>query len=394
MKKILLTILTMLTLFTTNITIETCLADNFAKTAIFEDEDKEGYTPGTDAGYFTDDTSALRELTVKTNGDSWYVSPLVQVPVVPVYAAFRTTDIVTVGSGKGELIVKFDHPVMNDPFNPYGVDFLIFGNAFQSINEGSWPTGNPSLVTLGWEGWAERGWVEVSQDGKTWTPFSAGPYADDFAPTLGQCYDPVNPDPSLGAWNLWWGSPTDPTLPLPPSLSFERFQGKTLKTVAEVYGQSAGGTGFDLSDVGLDWIQYVRITASPDGGTPEIDAIVAVAPRVPGDANLDGVVDVGDLGILAANYGSDLAGWNMGDFTGDGCVDVGDLGVLAANYGHGVNHRIDFSTDHAKVFGTAQTVDDSHTPFNETQNGMCSIPGLPILVTFFVAGLMLMKLDT
>ena len=57
-------------------------------------------------------------------------------------------------------------------------------------------------------------------------------------------------------------------------------------------------------------------------------------PCEPGDANTDGVVDVGDLGILGANYGrASDATWAMADFTGDGAVDVGDLGVLGANYG-------------------------------------------------------------
>ena len=55
-----------------------------------------------------------------------------------------------------------------------------------------------------------------------------------------------------------------------------------------------------------------------------------------GDANGDNMVDVGDLGILGANYGT-LTGatWATADFTGDGAVDVGDLGVLGANYGFG-----------------------------------------------------------
>lgn len=55
---------------------------------------------------------------------------------------------------------------------------------------------------------------------------------------------------------------------------------------------------------------------------------------VPGDATLDRLVDVGDLGVLGANYGrSSGATWETGDFTGDGAVDVGDLGVLGAHYG-------------------------------------------------------------
>lgn len=53
-----------------------------------------------------------------------------------------------------------------------------------------------------------------------------------------------------------------------------------------------------------------------------------------GDANLDGLVDVGDLGILATNYGREQgAGWRLGDFNLDGLVDVGDLGLLATHYG-------------------------------------------------------------
>jgi hypothetical protein len=55
---------------------------------------------------------------------------------------------------------------------------------------------------------------------------------------------------------------------------------------------------------------------------------------LPGDANYDDVVDVGDLGILAGNWGTTEGGqWKKGDYNGDGAVDVGDLGILAGNWG-------------------------------------------------------------
>ena len=54
-----------------------------------------------------------------------------------------------------------------------------------------------------------------------------------------------------------------------------------------------------------------------------------------GDVNLDGVVDVTDLGILATNYGQN-AKWSKGDLNMDGIVDVSDLGILATNYGTSV----------------------------------------------------------
>lgn len=53
-----------------------------------------------------------------------------------------------------------------------------------------------------------------------------------------------------------------------------------------------------------------------------------------GDTNLNGSVDVGDLGALATSYGiSGGMSWGNGDFNRDGNVDVGDLGALATNYG-------------------------------------------------------------
>ena len=61
----------------------------------------------------------------------------------------------------------------------------------------------------------------------------------------------------------------------------------------------------------------------------------------PGDANLDGRVDVSDLAILAANYRKHVTGgWTQADFNNDGVVDVKDLAVLAANYRYGVASNV------------------------------------------------------
>jgi len=55
----------------------------------------------------------------------------------------------------------------------------------------------------------------------------------------------------------------------------------------------------------------------------------------PGDANLDGEVDVVDLAVLANHMGSVGADWVDGDFNGDMAVDVQDLATLANNFGAG-----------------------------------------------------------
>jgi fibronectin-binding autotransporter adhesin len=56
-----------------------------------------------------------------------------------------------------------------------------------------------------------------------------------------------------------------------------------------------------------------------------------------GDANLDGKVDIGDLGLLAGSW-QQLTGkvWFDGDFSYDGAVNIGDLGLLAGNWQKGV----------------------------------------------------------
>ena len=53
---------------------------------------------------------------------------------------------------------------------------------------------------------------------------------------------------------------------------------------------------------------------------------------LPGDANLDGVVDINDLTIVLANYNRSGMTWGQGEFTGSGTVDINDLTIVLANY--------------------------------------------------------------
>jgi hypothetical protein len=114
-----------------------------------------------------------------------------------------------------------------------------------------------------------------------------------------------------------------------------------------------------------------------------------------GDANDDNAVDVGDLGILAANYGKTSGAiWSQGDFNDDGAVDVGDLGILAANYGTG-SGSANFDANYAKVFGTTTQSDEDtdETTVEDTSRSACSGLGLSLIAGLFLAGLMLIKLE-
>ncbi len=88
----------------------------------------------------------------------------------------------------------------------------------------------------------------------------------------------------------------------------------------------------------------VGLAASPFYPQEPGDNVDSLEVLCPGDANLDGLVNVGDLGILAANYGTPVGmTWFTGDFNATGGVNVGDLGILAANYGSGTGGLPDSS---------------------------------------------------
>jgi autotransporter-associated beta strand protein len=71
-----------------------------------------------------------------------------------------------------------------------------------------------------------------------------------------------------------------------------------------------------------------------------------------GDANLDGQVDVNDLGALATNWQASGV-WTSGDFSYDGTVDVNDLGLLATNWQAGVGAPLTPTDGHPWAFADA-----------------------------------------
>jgi hypothetical protein len=56
-----------------------------------------------------------------------------------------------------------------------------------------------------------------------------------------------------------------------------------------------------------------------------------------GDADLNGVVNGIDFGILAANFQKNVSAWTPGEFNYPNVVNGIDFGSLAANFGKGAN---------------------------------------------------------
>jgi hypothetical protein len=90
-----------------------------------------------------------------------------------------------------------------------------------------------------------------------------------------------------------------------------------------------------------------------------------------GDCDLDGDVDVADLGSLATNWQSS-APWSGGDFDYNGSVDVNDLGLLATNWQAGVGIPLgpDFATAAATIGLPASAVPEPATFLILTTNAV------------------------
>ena len=161
---------------------------------------------------------------------------------------FEPELLVSVGAG-GELTVRFDHHVMDDPRNPFGIDLLVFGNSFLTAVFGQGDAFAAGVL----EG--EPGVIEVSQDGVVFFHASAatGVFADELFPTLGYT-DTQGPFGGGGT------QPTDFTLPVDPVLTAASFTGLFYDEAAALYLGSGGGAGIDLAALGLPWIQYVRVS--------------------------------------------------------------------------------------------------------------------------------------
>ncbi|MBW2287811.1 MAG: hypothetical protein JRG90_08300 [Deltaproteobacteria bacterium] len=171
-----------------------------------------------------------------------------------------SVDVVSLGNG-GSIVVRFaDNVIVDGP----GVDFTVFENPFMLI-AGDGYSAPP---------FAEPGRVKVSQNGTDWAEFpctltsAAGPYwpgCTGIYPVFSDLGLAPNPHPSI---------PT--TTPIEDLVDQDSFTFQA--------PPGSGGDSFDLADVGLAWVRYVKVesttfqarSASLGQSGPDIDAVVAV----------------------------------------------------------------------------------------------------------------------
>lgn len=223
------------------------------------------YAPGTNAqaGY-TNPQTALGA-PERVTGEGMYGGAYAG-DVTVFNAPWGSDEIVSVGMN-GYLTLGFDHPVANDPLNPFGIDLIVFGNAFFT-DPSLWdPTADPGIIDIS----DDPARIRVSPDNVRWydVPFAL---ADSLFPTQG-FMDTTSPFGHDGTVETDFQKPVDPDIP---------WRRRTYEEILALYDGSGGGAGVDLDDavdvygnpVHLDAVQYVMFTIpNGDDWSAEIDAV-------------------------------------------------------------------------------------------------------------------------
>ena len=200
-----------------------------------------------------------------------------------------TNKLITTINNGGSIIAKFDHPIADNPANPYGIDFEVFGNTFYTAN-GFGDAANMNTVTLGTGAFAEPMKVSVSpgytgkpgenpNDPTTWPwyRYDNGPFADSIFPTEAYLWDRADA--------VWTDELMDFTKPVNPVLT-NRFSAGGLSAAdgIDLYDGSGGGSGFDLKESGFASVQYVKVDGLSGFSGGEVDAFSIVRPMTVGDS--------------------------------------------------------------------------------------------------------------
>jgi hypothetical protein len=118
--------------------------------------------------------------------------------------------------------------------------------------------------------------------------------------------------------------------------NFGNWQGNGITSSLAPLSPNAGETGTTA-------IGYAEASAIPGltvfMGNPVDSTSVLIKYTYEGDTDLDGDVDIADLGRLATSW-QNFGGWINGDFDYSGFVDVNDLGKLATNWQDGVGNPL------------------------------------------------------
>ncbi len=226
-------------------------------------------------------------------------------------------DQIAAGVEPGKITLAFATGIGNST----GPDFTVFENA----------QGGANFV------FAELAYVEASSDGQHFARFPS----ISLTPNAVGAYGSINPTDvhnlagkHINAYGNSWGTPFDLSdLVNDPAVKAGQvnLHGVRYVRLIDIPGSGAFGDASDPPRPIYDaWV-------TTGSGGFDLEAIGVNKPWLGGDANLDGVVDISDLGILATNWQQSPRDFVQGDFDHNSAVDISDLGILATNWQAGAS---------------------------------------------------------
>lgn len=272
----------------------------------------------------------------------------------------NNSSMVSLGGFGGSITLGFDHTIDDDAANPFGLDVIVFGNAF-------WAAGDANRR------WAECAYVEVSRDANgnsladdQWYLIPGSHITNPIGQTQSQIWDDNFGDATHPPANpAWWpaglDSPFDTTaFRLPPAVFdiavLENPNGLAAE-IEGVWGYADHSPTLVLGDLNADNVvddagafleAFYVVPDNPfavgithgSGGGDGFDIAWAIDVATGAPANLAGIDFVritngvnfvaGALGEISAEIDAvaDVAAGSLGDANGDGEIDDNDAVVL------------------------------------------------------------------
>ena len=194
-----------------------------------------------------------------TNAAAALGAPAAGSAVTPLAPPYAKSQLVSIGAG-GAITLQLATPITSNPGDPYGIDFILFGNQFFV---------NSSMGVSGLYDHTAAIQVLVSPDDVNWYLLNPA-----LAPQPGTLY------PTDGSGN--------PQIPVNPALTLASFTGQNLAGIESLYAGSAGGTGYSLDwalnadnqPANLASADYVRLEVQ--SGVLNLDAVSVVPEPVTG----------------------------------------------------------------------------------------------------------------
>ena len=267
----------------------------------------------------------------------------------------NNASVVTLGGFGGSITLAFEQRVLNNPGNPLGMDFIVFGNAF-------YVQGNPDRR------WAEAALIEISLDtnsngsaddtwytipGSSLTPPITLPLPPEFDGPILENNTGTTTEPYFGYADM---SPTlllgdtnaDDIVDDPAMLPEDFYTVPDDPMTTDIDPGSGGGDAFDIAwaidpatgdPANLGGFDFIRITTAVDSingslgeVSTEIDAVAivrSVSTTCIADVNGDGVLTPADFTAwLAAYQIMDPAA----DQNGDGMITPADFTAWLNNF--------------------------------------------------------------